>query len=216
MEWKSAQGKDGLIKIPERWLHLHYYEALNILFRFENSLRVFVYAILKNEKFNDWKTCTFQIAEGNQQSISSIASKRISQAQTFGYLGYEVKCPIMHLTSGELVELLTSNAYWDLFKDYFRGSREIIKNKLLEIGSIRNSLAHFRPIKSDDVELIKQNSRHTLISIEECLRNLFNQQQRVPTNTEEDWYKNINVLGTDHIITNPFYSQDEKWVNIQL
>jgi len=215
MEWKSAIKKDDLIKIPNRWLHLHYYEAFNILFRFENSLRVFIYAILKNDKFNDWKTCKFQVKE-SQQSISSIAKKRISQAQTFGYLGYEVKCPIMHLTSGELVELMIGDAYWPLFNNYFKGSKEIIKNKLLEIGSIRNSLAHFRPIKKEDVELVKQNSRHTLISVEECLRNLFYQRKRVPTNTEAQWYKNISVLGTDHISTNLLYSQDEQWINIQL
>ena len=44
MEWKAAEVQsDGSTKIPERWLHLYYYEALNILFRFENALRLFVY-----------------------------------------------------------------------------------------------------------------------------------------------------------------------------
>lgn len=56
MDWKKVEkNDDDLIKIPERWLHLYYYEALNILFRFENSLRVFVYVVLKNELKNKWQ-----------------------------------------------------------------------------------------------------------------------------------------------------------------
>ena len=56
MQWQSANKKDdGTLIIPRRWLHLHYYEALNILFRMENSLRVFVYVILKNSLLEEWK-----------------------------------------------------------------------------------------------------------------------------------------------------------------
>lgn len=216
MEWKSPEIKEeNVYKIPERWLHIHYYEALNILFRFENSLRVFVYSIMKNEHFDEWKTVTFSI-DGESKSIKNLASKRLTQAQNFGYLGYDIKCPIMHLTSGELVELITSEAYWPKFNSYFKGNRDIIKNKLLEIGNIRNSLAHFRPIKTDDIEVIKQNSRQTLMEVERCLSSLFNLTQKVPTNTDEDWYKNISTIGNDYVITNPLYSNDEKWVNLQL
>ncbi|OBU22867.1 hypothetical protein AYY22_07830 [Photobacterium kishitanii] len=50
MDWKKAEVTENeSLVIPKRWLHLHYYEALNILFRFENSLRVFVYVILKKK-----------------------------------------------------------------------------------------------------------------------------------------------------------------------
>ncbi|WP_331350739.1 hypothetical protein [Cellvibrio sp. UBA7671] len=217
MEWQTATAKENNeYKIPERWLHLHYYEALNILFRFENSLRVFVYAVLKNKYYEQWKTQTFNTGDSQQKSIQNLAAKRISQAENFGYLGYDVKCPIMHLTSGELIELLTSDNYWPLFKSHFRGNKEIIKNKLLEIGSIRNSLAHFRPIKSDDVEIIKQNAKHTLIEIEKCLDNIFNQEQKVPTNSTFSWYKKISTLGNTFVTTNPLISKDEKWINLQL
>jgi len=217
MEWKfSYQKEDGLFKIPKRWLHIHYYEAFNILFRFENSLRIFVYAILKNEFFDKWKECSFPASENNSQTINGLASKRISQAENFGYLGFDIIAPLMHLTSGELVDLITSNSYWPKFKIYFKGNKEIIKNKLLEIGTIRNSLAHFRPIKSEDIELIKQNSRHTLIGVEECLSNIYNQSIRVPTNTCEDWYTSISTIGTETITTIPYYSSDELWVNIKL
>lgn len=216
MEWKSAfKNEQGLVKVPKRWLHLHYYEALNILFRFENSLRVFVYAILKNEYSCKWIDCNFG-SEGNANAIKTIASKRISQSDSFGYLGFDIKAPLMHLTSGELVEIITSEAYWPHFKPYFKGNKEIIKNKLLEIGTIRNSLAHFRPMRPDDIEVIKQNSKHTLIGVESCLANLFSQSLRVPTNTSEHWYKSISTLGTAQIVTTPYYSENESWVNIQL
>ena len=217
MNWKYAQVmENGLIKAPERWLHLHYYEALNILFRFENSLRVFVYAVLKNKYHDEWKECSFKSSGADSKTIKGLAAIRISQAEYFGYLGFEITSPLMHLTSGELIELITSDAYWPLFKPYFRGNRDIIKNKLNEIGTIRNSLAHFRPIKPDDIELIKQNSRHTMIGIEDCLQNLFVLHIRVPTNTKEDWYSSISTLGTDQITTTPFYSKNEEWVNVQL
>lgn len=216
MEWKSAQQeKEQRFVVPQRWLHIHYYDALNVLFRFENSLRVFVFAVMKNEHFDAWCTVTFDTG-GQQKTIAHLASKRISQADNFGYLGYEVKCPIMFLTSGELVELIISDAYWPLFRSHFRGNKEIIKNKLLEIGDIRNSLAHFRPIKEDDVELIKQNSRHSLLGVEEYLVGLFSQTNRVPTNTQEQWYKEISTIGSDVVTTSLLHSEDEEWINVQL
>lgn len=215
MDWKNANlHNDGLVKIPDSWLHLHYYEALNILFRFENSLRVFVYVILKHELLEKWSDASFNFS-GEQKSIKNIASKRLKQAESFGYLGFEVKAPLMHLTSGELVEIITSDTYWKYFKNYFKGNKEIIKNKLLEIGTVRNSLAHFRPIKPEDVELIKQNSRHTLMGVEECLNNIYSFPARVPTNTDDVWYKSIESIGNEYISLTPNYSKNEKYVNVQ-
>lgn len=217
MEWKNANiNEQGFLKVPNRWLHVHYYEALNILFRFENSLRVFVYVILKNNFFEKWKECNFTMSGKDASSIQSITSKRISQADSFGYLGFDIRAPMMHLTSGELVEIIISEAYWKHFKQYFMGNKDIIKNKLHEIGAIRNSLAHFRPIKAEDIELIKQNTRHTLLGVERCLNNVFIHNIRVPTNTSDQWYKSLSVLGTDYITTTPYHSSDECWVNVRL
>lgn len=217
MEWKATVRNDhGLLKIPNRWLHVHYYEALNILFRFENSMRVFLYAILKNEYFDKWADCSFTIGAGEQGTIKSLAAKRIRQADNFGYLGFDIKAPLMHLTSGELVELITSDAYWPKFRSYFKGNKDIIKNKLLEIGTIRNSLAHFRPMKAEDIEVVKQNSRHTLLGVEDCLDNIFTHTLRVPTNTTEAWYQPISTIGTKDINTTLYFSPNEEWVNVKL
>ena len=88
MDWKSEKVNDaGWYKIPKRWLHIHYYEALNILFRFENSLRVFVYIILKNQYLDEWAVCQFSISQDKIQSIKGAAKKRINQAASHGYLG---------------------------------------------------------------------------------------------------------------------------------
>lgn len=215
MEWKSASTNDkGLHQIPKRWLLLHYYEAQTILFRFENSLRVFVYAVLKSSLKSAWKDCALNVGE-DQTSIKAVVSKRISQAQNFGYLGYPISSPMMHLTSGELIDLLTSDAHWPKFKKYFRGSKEIIKNKLLEIGSVRNSIAHFRPVRAEDVELIKQNSRHVLLGIEECLIGVFSQSLRVPTNSKDAWYQKTRTLGTERVHLIPYASVDGEWINLQ-
>lgn len=219
MEWKSAESnkETGLTKIPKRWLHIHYYEALNILFRFENSLRVIVYAVLKKERGLQWPDSNFQLAgQAQQQSIGATAARRISQASTFGYVGFDIQAPLMHLTSGELIELLTSETYWPHFKPHMKASKEIIKNKLLEVGSIRNSLAHFRPIRADDIEVIKQSSKHALVGVESCLKNIFAQTLRVPTNSTDAWYAGIAAITSKFCGITMFYSENEEWVKVAI
>jgi len=96
MDWKSATTKDdGTVSIPEQWLLLHYYETLNILFRMENALRVFVYVVLKNNFKEKWSETTMQTLEEAHSTIASTARKRVAQARGFGYLGYEITSPLM-------------------------------------------------------------------------------------------------------------------------
>jgi hypothetical protein len=221
MEWKksiekSSSYKSTTYEVPNRWLHIHYYEALNLLFRAENALRIFVYTILKNTYLDKWVDTQIETTEGQQSSILAIAKKRIKQAQDFGYLGYEISSPLMHLNSGELVRLITSEEYWKHFARYFKGRKEIIRNKLDEIGSIRNSLAHFRPIKEDDVDIIKQNAKHALVAVEACLAEMTSPLTIVPTNTPDAWYKKISTLGGKNIGIELFQSTSTEWIRIQL
>ena len=217
MDWKSAQEEEsGIFSIPKRWLHIHYYEALNILFRTENSLRVFVYTILKNKSFEKWADTIIQVSEKQQSSIEALAKQRIAQAQGFGYLGYEIMSPLMHLNSGELVRLITSDAMWGDFKDHFKGKKEVIRTKLDEVGTIRNSLAHFRPIKKDDIELIKQNVKHALIGVEECRSEMIQTYNVVPTNTEAKWYKDLKTSGTELCEIQIYQSNNEEWIRLQI
>lgn len=197
-------------------MDISYYEAFNILFRFENSLRVFVYVILKNERGLGWTDVEITTQGGESRRIESIARQRIGQASNFGYLGYDVTCPIMHLTSGELIGILTSESLWPKFKDHFRGSKEIIKNKFLEIVTVRNSLAHFRPIKADDISLLEQGTKHTLMAVEECLNNMLSTSLVTPTNCQDEWYKKVGSIGSEYVKFNVYQSGDGKWIRLCL
>jgi hypothetical protein len=218
MDWKmAATAEGGAIRIPKSWLHLHYYDALNILFRTENALRVFAYVILKNEKHEDWSNTSIQIdEEGNQSSIAATARRRINQAKAFGYLGYDLTSPLMYLTSGELTRMILSDALWPCFARYFKANKDIIRTKLDEINNVRNALAHFRPIKPDDIDLIKQNVRHAFVGIEECLADLIGTQNIVPTNNSEDWYVNLSKLKAKRCGLAFHQSGREDWIRLLL
>jgi hypothetical protein len=217
MEWKEAKDVDDeRVSIPDNWLYLHYYEALNTLFRIENALRVFVYIVLKTQFQDEWLNLSTISDDEENSTLGKVAKQRMSQARNFGYLGYVIPCPLMYMTSGELIRLMTSEAYWKYFAAYFLGTKEVMKNKLDEIGVVRNALAHFRPIKKDDVELIKQNARHVLGKIEPCLIDIMRCANVVPTNTQDDWYKQLKTLGTENCQLSFRQSDDENWIRLTL
>lgn len=73
MDWKVAEvGDNQTYKIPDRWLSLHYYEAINILFRLENALRVLVYLVLK-EQFKEKWTEVAIISDEGESTIQAVA-----------------------------------------------------------------------------------------------------------------------------------------------
>lgn len=213
MEWKVAEPIEGEgVKIPERWLHLYYYEALNTLFRFENALRLFVYVILKKNLGKNWDTASL----GSGITIRTETKQRITQSRDHGYLGDEVTSPMLYLNSGELTQLIISDTYWKYFAQFFKASKSIVTTKLQEIGTIRNSLAHFRPIKQDDIALIKQNSKHLFLEVERCLVHITSISGLVPTNSEEKWYVDIKSIGNVYLSINLFFSNDQEWVRLEL
>ena len=216
MEWMKATSKEGQdgFTIPDSWLHLHYYEALNILFRIENGLRVFVYLVLKNEQKDKWADITIASDDEQSTTIGAVAKRRRAQAENFGYLGYSISCPLLHLTSGELIRIITAENYWKWFAKYFPGTKEIMRNKLDEIGTIRNTLAHFRPLKADDVELLKQNAKHVLPVVEELLDQVTSCDLVVPTNTKDVWYKELKSLGNDFCSISLRQSANEDWLKV--
>jgi hypothetical protein len=109
---------EGTLQVPPTWLYPHYYDAITTLFRMENTLRVFAYIVLKNECSGKWSDLSITSDDSQEGTISSIAKRRQAQAGTFGYLCFPISCPMMHLTSGELVRLMTSDAQWKFFKQY--------------------------------------------------------------------------------------------------
>jgi hypothetical protein len=217
MNWKSPNNiGENKYDLPGNWLKIEYFEALNILFRVENSLRVFVYIILKNEFKEKWCELSITSDDEEKSTINAIAKKRIAQDKNYAYLGYVLKSQLLHLTSGELIRIITSESYWKFFKNYFLDTKEIIKNKLDEIGNVRNSLAHFRPIKKGDIELIKQNSNHTLSEIEKTIKDFISCPDIVPTNTEDNWYKELITIGTKECKVSFKQSKKEEWIKLIL
>jgi hypothetical protein len=214
MQWDQASKKDDATLIPYNWIHIHYYDALNTLFRLENSLRVFVYVVLKNRLFDKWSTINVTSDDANPTTIAAIAKGRRNQARDYGYLGYDINCPVMYLTSGELIRIITDDSYWHYFNSYFPASKQIIKHKLDEIGVIRNSLAHFRPLRSDDVEVIKNNANHALSGVDHFLEELGSCYDIVPTNTQEDWYLHLSNLSSESCKLTLTQCRDQTWVEL--
>ena len=103
-----------------------------------------------------------------------------------------------------------------MFKDFFRAARNVVTLKLQEIGIIRNALAHFRPLSSNDVEVGKQNANQMLSLVEKTLIDLLQCGSKVPTNTHDEWYGSLRNLGTDLISLRFSQSSDESWVRINL
>ncbi len=217
MNWQTAKNiEENKYDLPGEWLRIEYFEVLNILFRVENALRAFVYITLKNEFQDKWKDLSITSDDEENSTISAIAKRRIAQDKNYAYLGYSISTPLVHLTSGELIRIITSEKYWKLFKSCFPGSKEIIKNKLDEIGNVRNSVAHFRPIKKGDVELIKQNSVHTLSDLEKKLVDFISCSDRVPTNTEDLWYKEMMTLQSEYCSLSFYQGKKEEWIQVTL
>src|SRR4030067_608026 len=122
MQWMKPKEVDqGGLTIPDTWLHIHYYEALSSLFRIENALRIFVFLVLKTEVGDSWPNLEISSDDGSRTTIGALAKRRIAQDETFGYLGFTINSPLMHLTSGELVGLITAESYLPHFKRSYRG-----------------------------------------------------------------------------------------------
>ena len=77
-------------------------------------------------------------------------------------------------------------------------------------------MAHFRPIKEDDIELIKQNVKHALVGIEECLSEMTRTYNVVPTNTKDNWYRGLITLGTEQCEMQLFQSNNEEWLRVEV
>jgi len=215
MRWQDPVYLEGdAVKMPTNWLFLHYYEVLSVLFRIENSLRIFVYVVLKDKKKSGWPDISIKTEDGGQTTVSAVAKRRLVQDKAFGYLGYSVSSPLMHLTSGELIRIILEDAYWPMFSSYFPASKEIVRTKLEEIGNVRNALAHFRPVKPDDVQVVKQNANQVLSGVEKVLANIVDCPDTVPTNTKEDWYNDLKVLSGPYVQLEYSQSVDERWVRV--
>jgi hypothetical protein len=217
MRWQNPELlPDGAVKIPSNWLFNHYYEAVTVLFRIENALRTFVFVILKDTEKSKWQELAIKTEDGADTTIAAVAKKRLAQDQTFGYLGYPISSPLMHLTSGELIRIILSDAYWPRFSSHFPASKSIVQTKLEEIGNVRNALAHFRPLNADDVQVVKQNANQVLSGVETLLVSIVDCSDTVPTNSKDAWYDSLKVLSGPYVKLGFSQSIDEKWVRLEV
>jgi len=177
---------------------------------------MFVYIILKANYGEHWRSLKISSDEGKDVTIAAATSQRRSQDEVYGYLGFPATCPLLYLTSGELIRLIIDETNWKHFKPYFSASKEIVKTKLDEIGNVRNALAHFRPLRAEDVSLVKQNAMHVLPKVEQCLQEVLKCEDAVPTNLDEPWYKSLSVIGSDLCALRFSQSHDATWVKIHL
>lgn len=187
----SSEGENRFVSpkydMPGSWVHIRYYEAYNILFRFENSLRVLVYSVLKRHKGPDWVNTLVNDSE----TINSVCKQRIAQNKKYGYLGQNNSSPMLYLNTGELIYILDDENLWQCFNRYFSADRSVIVNKLLEINTVRNSFAHFRPVTDQDIGLLKQNISHVFHQACSYFDDLYSIIEPVPSNCEEAWFKSL-------------------------
>lgn len=214
MDWGKFEFKDDKYSMPDNWLLIHYYEALTILFRLENSLRVFVYTVLKDHHSTNW-TMQSIVTEQSSKTLSEIFSWRKNQSDDFGYIGEATYSPLMYLTLGELSNLITGSN-WNLFKEHFPAKRDIIKVKFDEINVLRNSLAHFRTIRPEDVELTKIYANQILQKVAKYLNSVTYISNEIPTNSEEAWYKDLHNLKNEFTSIELKESSDTHWVSISI
>lgn len=208
----SQTEKENLYYIPDTWLHPFYLEALNILFRYENTLRVFVYSILKSRQGKEWANTPIS----SDLTISSAAKQRKNQYNKFGYLGDKMYSPMMFLNSGELIHILNDDTRWSMFSQHFDADRSVIIHKMNEINAIRNSLAHFRPVSEDDIILLKQNIKHVFVGVSSYMSQLYSLFNYIPSNVEDGWYKELNEVDAIHSGFNFAQSENGDLVQVKL
>lgn len=120
------------------------------------------------------------------------------------------------LPPGSSRGLSSQDAYWKCFRPHFAAAKQVVTAKFDEINSVRNAFAHFRPISVDDVDTVKQTSKHVLTLVEKTLASLVECRDTVPTNTSASWYANLKVLGTPLCNLSFHQSEDEHWIRVDL
>lgn len=163
-----------------------------------------------------WAGAAISTDDSQQTTIQNVGKRRLAQANQFGYLGFVSPSPLLYLSMGELVQLMFSDAYWRHFSPYFPGKKEVMKVKLDEIIAIRNSFAHFRPLREDDVEVVRQNAKHALMGVEAYLSALTRCNDVVPTNSQASWYRSLKSLGGEFTALHLTQSANEDWIELRL
>ncbi|HOX41518.1 MAG TPA: hypothetical protein PK263_04970 [bacterium] len=203
------------LHIPVDWVPVQYYDAYNILFRIENTLRLLLFVVLKSHYRDEWEN--IQIAdEVNPGTIRALAKIRREAAQDFGHLGSPSNNPLLFLNGGEIVRLITSEKYWQYFQECFPANRKNTQLKLFEILSIRNDMAHFRAINREHLVTLKNNINQVLKKAGDYLAGvvcygLIGQ----PTSITQEWSADLERMSQGNVHLTIFPGS-EGWLTIKL
>lgn len=156
MKFETITEKQGLHDIPWHCVPVYYFDAFNLLYHFENSLRLFIYSILKSELRENWFNT--KIREDKDLTILNTYKHRKKELENYGHIGRLPKVPLLYLTLDELVSIMLSESLRRLFKPHFPASLEkVYKTKLWELIILRNTLVHFRQFTKQDFKRLLSN-----------------------------------------------------------
>jgi len=117
-------------EFPPSYLPAFYFDVFDMLFKFENFVRLFVFAVLKSNCGPHW----IQTEIWNNETISSIYKKRKAQREKSGHIGEISNLPMLYLTLDELTSLILKDSLRKYFNPVFPASLEkVYKTKLYEI-----------------------------------------------------------------------------------
>jgi hypothetical protein len=160
----TTRKRSGSWCLPLNHIPVRYFDAFQMLFRLENSLRVLVYVALKADRFDQWLNTEIPPSDPPQNNrclgkesatIGQVFRQRSEPLRRHSYIGHPCSAPTMYLEFDELVRLMTSESYRSIFNPVFGESVVNLQSKLDEMRIIRNNLAHFRTVTGDDVERLE-------------------------------------------------------------
>ncbi len=150
MKWQSIQPVTKDVhtawSIPDDYLPTRYYDVYNMVFRLENAMRMMVFAVLKATHGSKWGDVVIRKEKGT--TLAGLCESRCKDAYDYGHIGRTSHIPLVYLTFGDLLTIMKCER---AFKELFSADPErVIVPKLREVEQVRNNLAHFREVTTED------------------------------------------------------------------
>lgn len=168
-------------RVPPQTVPARYFDVYNWLFRFENKLRMFVYAALRAQYGKDWlhRPIGSARAGGVKGTIDTVTKKRIGSLKSYSYVGEMTEIPMLYLDFDELVGLIQDDR--KLFQPLMGGAVQALGSKMDEVRVIRNNMAHFRVVTEEDYLRLERSLRDISPLIEKYIEEI--------TMDEEEYYR---------------------------
>ena len=168
--------------------------TFSLLFEFENLLRFVTYIILKAHFGKSWMEINIKSDDQNSVTLSKAFNSRKSWNKKYEYIGISSENPMLFLTSGELVRIITAENIWPLFKHLFTSSKEIVKTKLGEAIAVRNNFAHFRSVNGSDNRILRQSIEVLCKTMESYVEDIYQSKNHFKSNNDYRFYKLLKTI----------------------